>query len=86
MTVLFCQKGRLDCDPVLKLNGATLLVKQDKFLGITFDTKLNFLAHINTINVKANRALNILKVLSHEQWVTTEHVTYVFTGLMCVPF
>lgn len=36
-------------DPVLKLNNIEMPVKQYKFLGITFDRKLNFLAHINAL-------------------------------------
>lgn len=54
---------------VLKLDDATMPVKQDyKSLGETFDTKLNFLAHINTKKIKANESLNILKVLTQKHW------------------
>lgn len=67
--VLFKQKRGLCPDPTLRLNNVPIAVKQDhKFLGVTLDQKLNFLAHINALKVKANKALNLLKVLSHKQW------------------
>lgn len=67
--VLFTQTRGVFPDPVLKLNNIEMQVKQEyKFLGITFDRKLNFLAHINTLKTKANKALNLLKVLSHKHW------------------
>lgn len=67
--VLFTQKRGLFPEPALKLYNINMPVKQEhKFLGITFDRKLNFLPHINALKTKANRALNVLKVLSHKHW------------------
>lgn len=69
VAVLFTQKRGLHPDPDLKLHNVTIPVKMEhKFLGVTFDKKLSFLAHINTLKTKTSRALNILKVLSYKQW------------------
>jgi exonuclease III len=38
-----------------------------KFLGITFDTRLSFVAHFEKIKEKVNDRLNILKVLSYDK-------------------
>lgn len=69
VAVVFTLKRGLFPDPVLTLNNTALMIKHEhKFLGITFDNKLNFLAHITALKMKANKALNILKVLSHKHW------------------
>lgn len=69
VAVVFSQKRGLYPDPVLKMHQCLLPVKQEHtFLGVTFDKKLNFLAHINSLKIKANKALNILKVLSRKRW------------------
>lgn len=55
--------------PNLKLNGQDLAVQSEhKFLGVTFDSKLTFLAHIKNLKVKCIKSLNLLKVLSHKSW------------------
>ena len=69
VAVAFSHKRGLQPDPVLKLNETLLPVKQEqKFLGVVFDKKLNFLSHINNLKAKANKALNVLKVLSRKRW------------------
>ena len=44
------------------------VVSEKVFLGLTFDPKLSFVPHINTLKAKCQKVLNILKVLSHTQW------------------
>ncbi len=39
-----------------------------KFLGVHFDTKLDWKTHINHLKNKTNNALNILKKLSNTSW------------------
>lgn len=69
VAILFSLKRGLQTDPTLHLNEIDLPVKSEhKFLGITFDKKLTFLPHINTLKKKASQALNILKVLSRKHW------------------
>ena len=39
-----------------------------KFLGLVFDKKLNFKAHIKHLKEKCRKALNILRVVGHTDW------------------
>ena len=67
--VHFCQEHRLHLDPALKLyNNPIPIVDQAKFLGVIFDKKLSFIPHINTLKLKCQKALNVLKLLSHSDW------------------
>ena len=56
-------------DPVLKLdNDPTHFVKEAKFLGLIWDTKLTFEHHIKYLKARCQKSLNILKVLSRTEW------------------
>ena len=56
-------------DPELELNGQKIeFVKEKKFLGLIWDTKLNFNAHIQYLKQKCQNSLNIIKILSHTDW------------------
>ena len=56
-------------DPVLKLdNDHIQFVKEAKFLGLIWDTKLTFEAHIKYLKARCQKSLNILKVLSRTEW------------------
>ena len=56
-------------DPVLKLdNDHIQFVKEAKFLGLIWDTKLNFEPHIKYLKARCQKSLNILKVLSRTEW------------------
>jgi hypothetical protein len=51
--VHFCQKRKHHTDPDLKLNGTPIkIVKEFKFLGVIFDSKLSFVPHILRPNVQ----------------------------------
>ena len=53
----------------LKLGAHTIpVVNQHKFLGIYFDSHLNFKSHITYIKGRSKRALNLIKKLSHTKW------------------
>ena len=57
-------------DPVLKLdNDPIQFVKEAKFLGLIWDTKLTFEPHIKYLKAQCQKSLNILKVLSRTEWV-----------------
>ena len=59
----FCNKRKQHNDPELLLGKQTIkVVKEAKFLGIIFDSKLNFLSHIKSL-----KALNI-KCVSGTKW------------------
>ena len=64
----FCKKK--SCyDPVLTLNKQPIeFVKEHKFLGLIWDPKLTFSAHIRDLKKKCINALNIIRVLSHSKW------------------
>ena len=67
--VHFCRKRKLHLDPELFLSGTKIpVVSQVKFLGLTFDNKLNFKPHIFQLKQKCKKALNLLKVVSHFDW------------------
>ena len=65
----FCNLRRLHPEPELKLYGSAIpLVEQFKFLGVIFDKKLSFMGHIKYIKTKCQKALNLIKVVSHMNW------------------
>ena len=56
-------------DPVLKLdNDQIQFVKEAKFLGLIWNTKLTFEPHIKYLKARCQKSLNILKVLSCTEW------------------
>ena len=64
----FCLKRKC-YDPVLKLGNVQIeFVKEFKFLGLIWDTKLTFKNHIAYLRKKCQKSLNLLKVLSHTDW------------------
>ena len=44
------------------------IVKHSKFLGITFDSYLNFNQHLLELSKKCYERLSIIKILSSEEW------------------
>lgn len=67
--VHFCRKRGIHPDPELFLNNNPItVVPEVKFLGITFDHKLNFLTHIRILKQKCLKTMNILKVLANTSW------------------
>ena len=65
----FCNKQKTPDDPCLTLNGSPIkFVKETKFLGLVWDTKLNFRAHINHLKSRCAKALNLLKSLANTDW------------------
>ena len=67
--VHFCRQHKDHPDPKLKLSGKDIpVVSQVKFLGLIFDSKLNFKPHILQLKEKCKKALNLLRVVSHFDW------------------
>ena len=65
----FCNKRKLHPDPTLTIyNSQIPVVSQTKFLGVIFDSKLNFKAHIDYIREKCEKAMNLLKVVAKMDW------------------
>ena len=44
------------------------VVKETKFLGVTFDQKLSFIPHLKTLKTKCMKALDIIKVVANQEW------------------
>ena len=66
----FCKLPESRCvDPVLRLGGKNIkFVKEHKFLGLIWDSKLSFKSHVTYLKKKCNQALNLIRVLSYSNW------------------
>ena len=64
----FCHKN--DCeDPKLTIGNHNIeVVDKMQFLGVIFDRKLTFQAHINELKEKCGNSINLLEVVSHQHW------------------
>ena len=68
-TCVHFHKQRIYTEPTLHLDGQAIPVKDEvKFLGLIFDHKLNFKAHVAYLKKKCQKALNILRVVGHTDW------------------
>ena len=68
-TCVHFHKQRIYTEPTLHLYGQAIPVKDEvKFLGIIFDQKLDFKAHVKYLKEKRRKALNILRVVGHTDW------------------
>ena len=55
--------------PDLHLYGSAIeFVDHFKFLGLIWDTKLNYRAHIHFVQQRCNQALNMLKTITSNKW------------------
>ena len=43
-------------------------MKETKFLGVIFDQKLSFIPHMKALKAKCLKALDIIKVVSNQEW------------------
>ena len=65
----FCNKRKLHNDPELLLGKQTIkVVKEAKFLGIIFDSKLKFISHIKSLKTRCLKALNINKCVGTRKY------------------
>jgi hypothetical protein len=65
----FCQKYHAHPDPELQLYGTNIpVVKETKFLGLVFDSKLSFIPHVQYLKDKCLKAMNLLRVVAHTNW------------------
>ena len=56
-------------DPNILLGKTPIkVVKEAKFLGLIFDTKLTFKNHIQYLKTSCQKALDILRVVGHTDW------------------
>ena len=67
--IRFTRSRRIELVPNLYFKGSLLpFADQVKFLGVIFDKKLTFAAHIDNLKTKVKKSLNILKVVSSYDW------------------
>ena len=65
----FCNR-RLSCpDPYLTLGPKHIpVVKEFKFLGLIFDSRLTFIPHLRNLRTKAQKAIGLIKVVAAKGW------------------
>ena len=65
----FCYLRTLHPNPLLMMDGDPIkVVKEMRFLGLVFDSKLSFLPHIRALKARCLKALDVLKVLAATEW------------------
>ena len=65
----FSNQHSIHAEPDLKLYGASIpVVTEAKFLGVVFDRKLTFAAHIRHLKDRCMKALNLQRVVAHKDW------------------
>ena len=75
VVLIFCKKAGIDPKINLKLRGVRVkIVKEKKFWGMIFDSKLNWQAHIEKIKNKCISALNLLKIIASSKYKTNATV------------
>ena len=53
-------------EPDIKLDGTSIKVADEaKFLGVVFDRRLTFRAHVKYLKTVCGKALNVLRVVGH---------------------
>ena len=66
--MLFRHRGMRD-DPNLSLCGTRIAVADEiKYLGLTFDPRLNWASHIKHLRISCQPAISLLSCLSHLKW------------------
>ena len=69
VAVHFCRKHTCIREPDLYLDNQRIeVMEKARFLGVIFDKKLNFLAHIKDLKLRCMKALRVMKVLSSKEW------------------
>ena len=67
--VHFHNKRGILPEPSLILNGNKItVVKETRFLGVSFDQKLSFNPHMKALKTKCLKDLDIIKVVSNQEW------------------
>ncbi|XP_059615174.1 uncharacterized protein LOC132260831 [Phlebotomus argentipes] len=65
----FQRRGKLIQNPQITIYNNVIEYKEShKFLGVYFDSKLNWKSHITYIKTKCSRNLNIIKCVSNYRW------------------
>ncbi|RMZ94361.1 RNA-directed DNA polymerase from mobile element jockey-like, partial [Brachionus plicatilis] len=67
----------------LKIYGNKIVSQKEiKFLGIKFDSKLNFNILVDEIKERCNKRLNIIKILSNKKWGLNQNKGNLYKSLV----
>ena len=81
----FCNKRNFHPDPTVTIyNSQIPVVSQTKFLGVLFDSKLNFKADIDYICQKCEKAMNLPKVVAKIDWRADRSVLMTLYGSLFI--
>ncbi|RNA26342.1 Pol, partial [Brachionus plicatilis] len=73
-SVVFSKNKKESDNLNLKIYGNRIVSQKEiKFLGIKFDSKLNFNILVDEIKERCNNRLNIIKILSNKKWVLNQN-------------
>lgn len=74
--VHFTIDPRLICSPALQLNQENLQYSDStKFLGLIWDKKLNWKAHLSTLKIKCTKLLGMLRSITSQEWGADQATT-----------
>ena len=81
---IFSRGGRNGIKFHLQMNGKSILYTPNPtFLGITFDERITFKAHVENLRIRALKRLNIIKICSHKSWhLNKTTLTNIYRALM----
>lgn len=82
--MVFTRKRGIYNDPELWLGPTQLrVVKETKFLGMIFDSKLNWIPHLKMLKLKCLKAMNIMKIIAyHNQGTDTKTLMRIYRALI----
>ena len=67
--VHFTNQRGVFMEPDIKVDGTFIKVADEaKFLGLVFDRRLTFRAHVKYLKTVCDKALNVLRVVGHTDW------------------
>ena len=65
----FCNRRLVCPDPLVTLKDSPIpVVKEFRFLGLLFDSRLSFIPHLRALKTRAQKALNLIKVVAARGW------------------